>query len=218
MLLWILKSIFVNLATLIAYIFNPIIVLFCDEKGKLPSWLMWAQCEDNLSNDIRWMVYEHCVPKFAEYDYDKHYIYHYEEKGDVEIKAGYVDLIDPNFTLKERFQRYICRCCWLYRNPVGTLCANLDAFYNGDVIIVVKDRQEFENDFFVSYHKMDENKILHWIKWFLYGKFCVWTYVRWCPWFCIRTYLGWKAKYIRPDGKEHRSSIAVYWSPFRQSD
>ena len=83
------------LATIIAYLTNPIVCLFCDERGNLPRSLYWWQTFDNCL-DIDWMVYEHCVPKFAEYDFNKHYKYHLEQKfEDFSNKLG--ENISENF-------------------------------------------------------------------------------------------------------------------------
>lgn len=218
MIIWFFKSIFVNLMTIIAYLINPIVVLFCNEKGELPKWLEWAGTPDNISSDIRWMVYEHCVPSFAEYNYDKHYVYHYEEKGDVEFVPGYVDLIDPNFTFKEKIQRYICRLCWLNRNPVNGLCSMFDLLFESNQLIVKINENIEEKEHYFAYVKASNNKFWNIIKLIFNGNFCLWIYKRWCPWFCWRIYLGWKFKYVVPDGKKHRSSVAVYISPFRKSN
>lgn len=105
------------LFTLVCYITNPIVVLFADEVGELP-WVLtwWANWDDHM--DIDWMVYEHHVPRFAEYDFNRHYKYHDPEEAlqRIGVYRGYVDLLDPNFTLKEKLQRYVCRVWWLYRN------------------------------------------------------------------------------------------------------
>ena len=49
------------LATVIAYITNPIVCLFADERGNLPRLFYWWQTYDNCL-DIDWLIYEHCVP------------------------------------------------------------------------------------------------------------------------------------------------------------
>lgn len=114
---WLLLSVLDVLFNIVCYITNPIVLLFADEVGNLPlifKW--WENWDDHL--DIDWMIDEHHVPKFAEYDFHKHYKYHDEHEAEQTIgeRRGYVDLLDPNFTLKERFQRYICRLIWLWRN------------------------------------------------------------------------------------------------------
>lgn len=131
------------LATVIAYITNPIVCLFADERGNLPRLFYWWQTYDNCL-DIDWLIYEHCVPKWAEYDFNKHYKYHLEQKfDDGTFIAGYVDVIDGNFTFKEKVQRYFCRLTWLYRN-----CNYGFSYYvNGakvdkDNLVIVKQQKE----------------------------------------------------------------------------
>ena len=93
------------LCMVLCYLTNWFVVLFADKYGKLPKIFKLWQTYDNCL-DIAWMIYEGNVPKFARYDFNKHYLYHYENKGDGYIIPGYVDLIDEDFTLKEKFQRY----------------------------------------------------------------------------------------------------------------
>ena len=112
---WIFQAALEVLATIIAYLTNWFVVFFADEYGQLPQCLKLWQTYDN-PLDIDWMIYEGCVPKFARYDFNRHYQYVPEDKGDNYMIPGKVILKDPNFTLWERFQRYVCRVCWLYRN------------------------------------------------------------------------------------------------------
>lgn len=114
---WLIFAIIDLLFNIIAYLTNPFVLLFADEVGNLPSIFKWWENYDD-HMDVDWMIYEHHVPKFAEYDFNRHYKYHdeYEAEKLIGEHRGYVDLLDPNFTLKERFQRYICRLVWLYRN------------------------------------------------------------------------------------------------------
>ena len=117
MLVYILYCIVDILFNIIAYITNPIVLLFANEVGNLPPILKWWDNWDDCL-DIDWMIYEHHVPKWAEYDFNKHYKSHsaWEAEQETGIYKGYVELIDPNFTLKERLQRYVCRLVWIYRN------------------------------------------------------------------------------------------------------
>lgn len=114
---WALLSILDLLFTAQCYITNPIVVLFATECGELPtlfSW--WANWDDGL--DVEWMVTEHKVPSWAEYDFNRHYKY-YDEWQAEKITGhhhGFVVMLDDHFTIKERFQRYICRLWWLWRN------------------------------------------------------------------------------------------------------
>lgn len=114
---WLLLAILDLAFTLVCYVTNPIVVLFATECGELPAVMKWwANWDDGL--DVEWMVTEHHVPSWAEYDFNRHYKYYDEWKAEEIIGKhhGFVVPLDMNFTFKERLQRYICRCCWLYRN------------------------------------------------------------------------------------------------------
>ena len=113
---WILFSIVDIAFNIVAYLTNPLVVLTASEYGNLP-WLLgwWDNYDDCL--DVEYFVKEH-APNLAKYDYDKHYKFHSntESQQTRGIYKSYVDILDPNFTLKERLQRYVCRVLWLYRN------------------------------------------------------------------------------------------------------
>ena len=132
---WVLYAIVDLLFNIIAYLTNPIIVLFATETGELPSiFYWWANWDDGL--DVDWMVYEHHVPSWAEYDFNKHYKYvdEWEAEQVIGHHHGFVIPKDMNFTLKERFQRYVCRLCWIYRN-----CAYGFSYYITGINVDEKD-------------------------------------------------------------------------------
>ena len=111
---WLLYVCLDLIFTLLCYLTNWFVVIFADEKGQLPKVFKLWQTYDN-PLDIRWQVLE-VVPKFLRYDFDSHYIYHYEMKGDGYMRPGFVQLWYNDFTTKERVQRYFCRLLWLMRN------------------------------------------------------------------------------------------------------
>lgn len=88
---WIPQAIAELLAMLIAYATNWIVAAFADEYGQLPQCLKLWQTYDN-PLDIDWMIYEGCVPKFARYDFNRHYQYVPEDKGDNYMIPGKVIL------------------------------------------------------------------------------------------------------------------------------
>ena len=116
-MIWILYFILNIIIMLICYITNPIVCLFCNEEGELPKiFRMWQTWDD--SCNPRFFILEK-VPKFLVYDYDKHYEEYWDTTQDLKEVGRdrcYARLIDGNFTLKERIQRYICRVLWLTRN------------------------------------------------------------------------------------------------------
>lgn len=147
---WFILAILDVLFNVICYLTNPIVVLFANEYGELPSiFRWWANWDDGL--DVSWMVYEHEVPSWAEYDFNKHYIYHDEWEAEqiTGRHKGFVELIDPKFTLKERFQRYFCRLAWIYRN-----CAYGFSYYVTGVEVCGADivkHATYKNDGYMYY-------------------------------------------------------------------
>ena len=134
----------------VCYLTNPIVVLFGSEYGNLPWLLTWWDNYDDCM-DVEWFIKEGHVPSCCVYDYDKHYKFHsntesQETRG---IYKSYVDILDPNFTLKERLQRYACRVLWLYRN-----CAYGFSYYVTGIDIrkadIVKIKTE-EKDGYIYY-------------------------------------------------------------------
>ena len=204
---WLLQLPLEFLAMAIAYLTNWLVVLFADEYGWLPNCLYWWQTYDN-TLDVRWMVYEDgCTPKFAHYDYDKHYIYHYEEKyDDGTIVPGYTEFASEygkNFTLYERFQRYICRVCWLYRNSNY----GFSYYVNGrktdsSKLVIVKDIDDENNEQFIAYQDGENLWNVTWC--FFYCK-------QYCKRFRLRLYLGWKLK-AKHSG---RHMLAISFNPFK---
>ena len=200
---WFVQAPLELLVTVIAYILNPVIMLFCDEYGWLPHWLYWFQTYDNCLY-VDWMIYEHCVPSWAEYDFNKHYKYHLEQKfDDGRVIAGYVDMLDKNFTLKEKLQRYVCGLCWLYRN-----CNYGFSYYvNGRSIdstkLVIKEDHCYINDeIFIGW---ESSKSLWRTTW------CLFYCKKYCKWFRLRIYLGWKLK----SKSSGRHMLALHISPFK---
>lgn len=187
------------LANILAYIFNPIVCLFADEYGNLPYWLYLFQTYDN-PLDIDWMVYEGVVPKVFRYDFNKHYVYHEEQKlSDGTAIAGYVDLIDPEFTIKEKIQRYFCRLSWLYRNTAYGFSYYLNGVaVNAADVIVKTSIKEKNNERFIGYIPNT-------------GIWCVFLCVKYCKWFRYRVYMGWKLKSL----KSGRHMIVLSFNPFK---
>ena len=223
MLLYVLYCIVDLLFNLIAYLTNPIIILFANEVGELPNWARWwANWDDGL--DVDWMVYEHHVPKFAEYDFNKHYKYHsaYETKQTKGVYCGYVDLLDPNFTLKERFQRYVCRLVWIYRN-----CAYGWSYYVTGRVIDGSKVTELRK----PSSGVDNNKYFGVYKyWLIHEPFCYFLEVPWNPkdiswlkWmsidhkWVIKIFLGWKFQFIKPN-ETKRAMLVIFAWPFRHPD
>ena len=98
---------------LICYITNPIVCLFANEVGELPKIFKLWQTWDGSIDDVYYLT-EDC-PECVRYDFYKHYKPYTEPVwGNHEKRC--VELIDPNFTIKERILRYICRVLWLTRN------------------------------------------------------------------------------------------------------
>lgn len=221
MLLWLGQLIGCIITNIVCYLTNPIAVLFADVKGECPHegfWSFWELwwTDDNNSLDVAWMIDEDIVPKIFQYDYHKHYEYHYEDKSTGNTIPGYVDVLDANFTLKERIQRYFCRLCWLYRNNAYGFAGLFFSVSYKPVDTLIRDRQnekysdQFENILLNGY--VNEGK-----KRWLNEKWCYrleWVY---CSRFYLRIYLGWKLTFVADDPETtYTSHIAAYIWPFRQ--
>lgn len=120
-LYWPLNCIF----TVLCYITNWLVTPFCDERGELHGILRYWQTWDD-SCDVEFFVKEK-IPRFLRYDFDKHYKSARERTPELDKynrDKGCVIIINDNFTIWERIQRYFCRTLWLYRN-----CSYGFAFY-----------------------------------------------------------------------------------------
>ncbi len=118
MIRWLIYLPFSLLLTVICYITNPIVLLFCDEDGELPSFLHMWQTWDNSCNPSD-VTENKQLPSFLLYDWPKHYKETYSttpELAKVGRKRWFTKCIDNSFTLWERIKRYICRVYWLTRN------------------------------------------------------------------------------------------------------
>lgn len=193
------------LAMIIAYLTNPFVCLFANEKGELPPIFSWWQTWDN-PLDIDWMVYEEgCTPKIFHYDFNKHYKYHWEDHEN--NVAGYVELLDPNFTIIERIQRYFCRLAWMYRNcNYGFSYDVTGATVDGDKIQTICNIKEPYNR---QYFKVEANTDLMDAHWVLYYK------KQYCKRFMLRIFLGWKMQSVKP-GEQKRCMLAFHINPFRK--
>lgn len=204
---WFLQAALEVLATIIAYLTNWFVVFFADECGQLPKCLKWWQTYDN-PLDVEWMVTEGVVPGFARYDFNRHYKYHYEDKGDDYMKPGYVELLDPDFTLWERFQRYVCRLWWIYRNSNYGFSYYVNGrTVNGKDNIILLDINEPNNRQFKSVVKGGNWWSATW---------CYYYEKPYCKWFKLRVYLGWKLKSVYAGKQRHM--LALFFNPFRKVD
>ena len=124
MILWLLYFVLSLFFMVLCYITNPIVVLFADEDGELPSVLHYWQTWDNSV-----FCREGCefAPKFMQYDWAKHYNEYKDTDPylhSVNRDRWYCVCIDHNFTFIERVKRYLCGVYWLTRN-----CSYGFAFY-----------------------------------------------------------------------------------------
>lgn len=198
------------LFSLICYITNPIVVLFADEYGNLPKIFKWWQTYDNCL-DIDWMIYEDNVPDIFKYDFNKHYKYHPEDKSTDPIKPGYVEIKDPNFTTKEKIQRYFCRLAWLYRNTgYGFSYDVTGRKYIGINVVPHVDYKNSKSDECHIYTVNDEYPAIN-------KTFRIYYCKQWCKWFYLRVYLGWKVTNIDTTTVS-KAQIAIFINPFRLVD
>lgn len=217
MIIWIVQAVFELCAMIIAYLTNPIVVLFADEYGNLPKCLRFWQTYDNCL-DISWMIYEDCVPKIFQYDFNKHYIYHYEDKSDPDhIIPGYVEILDPNFTLTERIQRYFCRVCWLYRNSNYGFSYEINGrTFNGKNNTVYTDIKKLNNEqwFSVIYPENIKTKFKRGVYLLTCATWSLFYCKKYCKWFRFRLYIGWKLKSCTKPVNQ-RAMLAISINPFK---
>lgn len=124
MVLWLIYFVLSIVFMILCYPTNPIVVLFADINGELPGFLKYWQPWDNSCFASESVEY---APKFLQYDWNKHYKEFKDSDAylhSVNRERWYCDCIDPNFTLWERVQRYLCGVLWLTRN-----CSYGFAFY-----------------------------------------------------------------------------------------
>lgn len=202
---YIFYLIFDIMFTLICYVTNPVVILFSNEHGELPYPLRWWQTYDNCI-DIPHTI-NSGVPKLFRYDFDKHYKYTPEFKNKYVMKPGYVEILDPNFTVLEKIQRYICRNVWLYRNTAyGFSYEVCGRYVLADKVKTYVDYNYAENDkCYIAV--VNDNRI------FLNKTWSIFYTKKYCKWFYLRIYLGWKFK-----GTAGQSMIAFHINPFRLND
>lgn len=195
---------------ILCYITNPIVVLFCDKYGNLPRIFRLWQTYDNCL-DIDWMIYENKVPKIFQYDFNKHYKYLMEVKTDDTFIPGHVVLLDDDFTIKERIQRYFCRLFWLYRNCAYGFAYNLLGItYTGINQTVIENKHSKGEELYISFLEDDIG---------LDRYFCIKSSENWVIPFTniIRRfdiYLGWKLSGTQDYKIKKKAMIAVRISPF----
>ena len=217
MIIWLISCVLDLLFNAVCYLTNPIVVLFANEVGELPKiFYWWSNWDDGL--DIEYMITEHHVPKWAEYDFNRHYKFYSNieaEKITGEHKS-FVVLLDPHFTLKERLQRYICRVAWLYRNcAYGFSYSVTGRMIDGSKVIVKRNHPVKNEHDYLGYYK-------NWL-WdpfcLFYGKFWNVKDIPWLRWtgidkeFYLKIFIGYKFEYIRPETKE-RAMLALFAWPF----
>ena len=197
-------------ANIIAQLTNPIVCLFANEVGQLPKCLRFWQTYDN-PLDIEWMISEKIVPRIFRYNFNKHYKYHYEDKGNGYCIPGYVELINGNFTIKERIQRYFCRLAWMYRNTAYGFSREIlsKSPYIYNIEIIKQYNRGYRDQLTISHDKST--------KW--YNKtFKIYLEMPWCKYFYLRVYLGWKLTndLLTDRNAKDQSTLALFINPFRR--
>lgn len=195
---------------ILCYITNPIVVLFCDKYGNLPRVFRLWQTYDNCL-DVEWMISEEVVPKIFRYDFNKHYRYYSEVKTNDDFVPGHVALLDDDFTIKERVQRYFCRLLWLYRNTAYGFAYNiLGITYTGTDQHVLEHDSSKGKEIFVSFIE-DPCGIDRY--------FCIKSAEYWkVPFmdkqFRFDIYIGWKLSGTQDYTNQKRAMIAIRINPF----
>lgn len=212
MIIWAITLIFDILFNIICWFTNPIVCLFANSVGELPKiFYWWSQYDDGL--DIEWFVSTEHLPSWMIYDFKKHYKY-------VDATpTSYVILLDPNFTIKERIQRYFCRLAWMYRNcAYGFSYSVTGRVIDGDKVI----------DLVPSYTIQGQKvTVRYYENWKTFGPFCVYGMIKWNPkninWLkwtgidrncLLKIFLGYKFQSVEKCEKR-RCMMVLDVNPFR---
>lgn len=201
--MWIILAILDFIFTIVCYLTNPIVALFADERGCLPRVLRWWQTYDN-PLDVEWMLSEGHVPKWAMYDFHRHYSYipEWDAEKITGVRRGYVIVKDGKFTQKEMLQRYICRLCWMYRNTGHGFSYKISGVtVSAADIAVYKSIKTLDTEIYIANAR--------------WGKWCIYYEAPWCKKFRWRIYLGWKYKWM--SSGEKRCMLACFVWPFRKN-
>lgn len=116
MIRWLIYLPLSLLFTVICYLTNWFVLLFCDRDGELHGFLhLWQVWDDSCNPEFS----IECAPKFLRYDWAKHYVEYKDTTQylrSVNRERWFATCINDDWTLWERFQRYACRVLWLMRN------------------------------------------------------------------------------------------------------
>jgi hypothetical protein len=134
-----------------------------------------------------------------------------ESKNNDEMIPGHVVILDDNFTIKERIQRYFCRVLWLYRNCAYGFAYNLLGIeFIGKQQYVLENSRGNGKELFVSY--LQNPKGLK--RYFSVKCKEIWV----CPIidkkFRMDIYMGWKLSGTQNYTNKKRAMLAVRISPF----
>ena len=122
MIMYILRLIASCFFTVLCLLTNWLVLLFADEDGELHGFWNYYQTWDNSCNpsdvvDI--------LPAWLTTWYSGHYWEYYRSEGELaEMGRGrwFTPCVRKDFTLWQRFTRYICRVYWLTRNSAYGFC------------------------------------------------------------------------------------------------
>ena len=199
MIRWLLYLPFTIITSLLSYILNPFVVLFCDKNGELPGFLSYFQTWDDSCNPRCACV--EMAPKIIRFDWDRHfteYLGHTPELDAVGRTRWFSECIDDDFTFSEKIRLYLCRLYWLTRN-----CGYGFSFWWFGIDYDTNKVVYTQNDEYVTKLYVGEGSSL----------FRPWSYQNSTPFkiFGIKCewniYLGWKI-YITGQGRA-RAMIAI---------
>lgn len=126
--------------TVLCQLTNWFVALFADIDGELHGFLHYWQTWDNSCNPSDLVD---ILPRWLTSWYFGHYEEVYRSNGKLkEYNCGrwYTDCVNPDFTLWERFTRYLCRVYWLTRNSAYGFCFYLLGIdFNPSHILMIKD-------------------------------------------------------------------------------
>lgn len=169
---YLIFSILQLLCMALCYITNPLIVLFADDEGELPSFLKLWQTWDSSLDNRQYVLYD--CPKWLSYDFDEYYAVYASLIGYGRYKKA-VRLKKP-FPKRLWLKHYFNRVFWIYRN-----CGYGFAFYlfgvNTNPETIRRKSEYFSISSNAFRYKNDAPISKH---------------LRWC------IYLGWKYDFYDP--------------------
>lgn len=173
----------------LCYLTNPLVVLFADKEGELPSFLRLWQTWDSSLDNRQYVLYD--CPKWLSYDFDEYYDAYYGVYPPLIGYGRYKKMVRRKKPFPKRLwiKHYMNRVFWIYRN-----CGYGFAFYLFGVDTkpetIRRKSEHFSTCSNAFRYKNDAQISKH---------------LRWC------IYLGWKYDFYDPCRAMITTRLTVRW-------